>query len=72
MYAMAWAECFGCKRNFAFNPVKVPSIRIDGDRKPVCAICVARVNPMRVANGLEPIEVHPDAYTACDEREMGE
>jgi hypothetical protein len=29
---------------------------------PVCRECVERVNPIRVAGGLEPIVPHPDAY----------
>lgn len=55
-------ECFGCKTLFTFNADFVPSIPIDGVREPVCAECVKRANPMRIANGLDPIYVHPDAY----------
>jgi hypothetical protein len=56
------APCFGCKRVFSFNPDRVPSIPVDGVRQPVCRDCVERVNPQRVANGLEPIRVLPGAY----------
>jgi hypothetical protein len=48
----------------------VPSIRIAGDRKPICLTCVNRANPMREANGLEPIVPHPEAYEPCDESEL--
>ena len=54
--------CFGCRRPFSFNPDLVPSIPINGVKEPVCADCVARVNPQRLANGLELIHVLPGAY----------
>lgn len=31
---------------------KVPSIRVNGVREPVCRSCVERVNPVREKNGL--------------------
>ena len=61
-YLIAMAPCFGCKRVFSFNPDLVPSIRVQGNREPICAACVARANPLRIANGLEPIQVLPGAY----------
>jgi hypothetical protein len=61
-YVLTWSECFGCHRVFAYNPVHVPSIRHNGNREPICAKCVARANPERIKNGLEPIVIHPDAY----------
>lgn len=72
MVALAFSRCFGCKRLFAYNPVHVPS-HLDeatGTKEPVCAACVAVVNPRRIANGLEPIVPHPEAYEACDESEL--
>lgn len=69
-YALATSPCIGCGRLFSYNPVRVPSITIAGDRKPICRDCVARANPMRVANGLDPIVPLPDAYEACDEGEL--
>ena len=71
-YVTAYGECIGCKKLFHFNPVRVPSISIEGrPREPVCADCVARVNPMRAKNGLPPIVPHPEAYGACEEGELG-
>lgn len=70
MYAFATSRCFGCKRIFTYNPVRVPSIPINGSREPICATCVERVNPLRIANGLEPIVPLPDAYEACHESEL--
>ncbi len=68
--ALAMSECFGCKRVFAYNPLRVPSIPIRGERQPICLDCVHAVNPKRVANGLAPIIPHRDAYEPCDEQEL--
>jgi hypothetical protein len=70
MYALAYGACFGCKRIFAFNPVRVPSIIVNGSKEPVCENCVRIANPRRIANGLPPIMPLPDAYEACDEGEL--
>ena len=71
-YVSAMGECYGCGRLFSFNPLRVPSITPPGGdtRRPICEFCVTRVNPIRVANGLEPIVPFPDAYEACDESEL--
>ena len=55
-------ECIGCRRLFSFSPSRVPSIPINGTREPVCRDCVERVNPRRLANGLDPIVPLPGAY----------
>lgn len=60
---IAYGDCFGCGRPFWFSPTRVPSTRdADGVRQPICADCVARANPRRVANGLPPIEPLAGAY----------
>jgi hypothetical protein len=70
-YALAFGPCIGCKRLFHFNPLRVPSCSaVTGKREPICAECVERVNPIRIANGLDPIVPHWDAYGACDEVEL--
>lgn len=70
-YALAMSPCIGCGRLFSYNPMRVPSCSaVTGKREPICAECVARVNPMRIANGLDPIVPAPDAYEACEEREL--
>jgi hypothetical protein len=69
-YAFCAGPCCGCGQPFVFNPRRVPSIRINGHRQPICRSCIARVNPMRRANGLEEIVPLPDAYEPCDEREL--
>jgi len=71
-YVLATGPCIGCGNVFSYNPVRVPSCSaVTGKREPICEACVARVNPMRVKNGLEPIVPLPDAYEGCDESELG-
>jgi hypothetical protein len=59
---LAVGICFGCRLPMQFNAELVPSIRHEGVLQPICRVCVARVNPQRVANGLDPIVVQPGAY----------
>lgn len=61
-YVFALGPCYGCGRLFSFNAERVPSIIVDGRREPICADCVEASNPIRTANGLEPIVPPPDAY----------
>lgn len=70
-YALAMGPCVRCRQIFSFNPVRVPSIMIHGSRQPVCRACVDLINPLRRANGLEPIVPLPDAYDECEEGELG-
>lgn len=69
-FVLAWSECFGCKKVIGYNPIRVPSVRYNGVREPVCAACVERANPERAARGLEPIVPHPEAYEPADEAEL--
>jgi hypothetical protein len=70
-YALAMGSCYSCHKPFSFNPLRVPSLRVNGVREPICQECVDKVNPMRIANGLPPIVPARDAYDACDEGELG-
>jgi len=55
--------CPGCRQPFIYNPSAVPSVKLDGWRKPICRGCLDRlINPDRIANGLEPIVPLPGAY----------
>jgi hypothetical protein len=63
-------HCVGCNRLFSFNPDLVPSLTVDGIREPICQSCVVRVNPKRIANGLDPIIPLPGAYEPSGEGEM--
>lgn len=70
-YAIVFGPCIGCGETFGFNPLSVPSSSaVTGEREPICRACVERVNPMRVKNGLPPIEPLPDAYEPADENEL--
>jgi hypothetical protein len=69
-YALAFSPCYGCKRLFGYNPMRVPSVTVNGSRAPICRDCVKRVNPERVRNGLEPIVPFADAYEPIDESEL--
>ena len=70
-YAFVFAPCLVCKREFSMNPVRVPSFRWNGVKEPICKSCMDVINEARVEKGLEPFSIHPDAYDACDEMELG-
>jgi hypothetical protein len=70
-YALAMGPCIGCGKNFAYNPLHVPSVTSPGgQREPICRNCVTLYNPLRLARGLKPIEPHPDAYEPCKEQDL--
>ena len=55
-----------CGAMMTYNPDRVPSIRIKGERQAVCRACIEQANPKRIENGLEAIVIHPDAYEAAE------
>ena len=62
-HIIAFGECAGCQRPIAFNPDRVPSIRVDGQREPICRGCHGAWNRIhRTSKGLEPVPLDPDAY----------
>jgi len=62
-FYIATGSCIGCGRTFSFNPDRVPSSSaITGQREPICQVCVERINPVRIKNGLAPIVPLPGAY----------
>jgi hypothetical protein len=69
-YMMAFGTCASCKRTFGFNPHKVPSVRVNNTREPVCEQCFNRLNVIRKEKGLPEWTKHPDAYEAADESEL--
>jgi hypothetical protein len=69
-YAMVMADCLICKKLFSMNPVKVPSFRVDGVKRPICQPCLEYVNDKRELAGSPPFVIANDAYQACDEREL--
>jgi len=69
-YVFCTSSCANCGRLFSYNPMRVPSVRVKGAREPVCETCIRRANQLRIANGLDPFVVLPDAYQPCDESEL--
>jgi hypothetical protein len=69
-YVMATGQCLLCSRPFMFNPVKVPSFRVNGVKQPMCSLCMEQVNLKRKLMNVEEFVIPPDAYEACDEDEL--
>ena len=67
-------SCVACGAQDYGNVELVVSVRVkrdadggvyaapDGQREPLCRQCAARANENRVADGMEPFFIHPDAY----------
>lgn len=69
-YVSCYSACAACGVPFFYNPLRVPSIPIGGVREPICQTCMDALNAHRRTLQLEPIAIHPDAYTGCDEHEL--
>lgn len=69
-YAMVMSPCINCRKPFSYNPHRVPSIRINGVREPVCQTCIETANRARAAQGIPAIEILPGAYDPIDESEL--
>lgn len=64
-YMFVVGGCAACGRVITFNPDRVPSIRVNGRREPLCPACFARWNEIhRVSKGLPPVEPDPLAWEA--------
>lgn len=67
-YMTLLCNCYTCGKQMTANPHFVPCVPAHltrtGEKEPVCRDCIERANPKRIENGLEPIEIHPDAYEA--------
>jgi hypothetical protein len=64
------ADCSRCRRVFAFNPLRVPSVVVAGERLPLCRDCVEWANAIRASRGLATWTVYPDSYEPVDEQEV--
>jgi len=70
-YATVFSPCVNCGRLFGYNPHKVPSIIVNGEREPVCLPCIVAENRKRTASGQELLaDPHPDAYEPIHESEL--
>lgn len=67
-YMFCTAECVRCRALFTFNPLRVPSVVVNGTREPICKSCVEWANTERAKLGLPLFPVLPDAYepVECD------
>jgi len=65
--AQLLTPCINCGATFSCHPHKVPSIRVNGKKEPLCETCAKRW-----------IELHPEAnftipegaYESCNEDEL--
>jgi len=69
-YVLMHSNCANCNQVFAYNPHKVPSVRVGGRNNPVCQPCIVNANRLRVEKGLEPFQIAEDAYEAIPESEL--
>lgn len=69
-YVVAYGTCAGCRKLISFNPLYVPSVRVGGVAHPVCRTCIEVANPKRVAAGLEPFVIHPQAFEPLPEHDL--
>jgi len=61
-YMFVMGNCCNCGGLFSFHPDFVPSLRVKGEKQPVCGTCIAGANEQRVEMGMPPFEVHSEAY----------
>jgi hypothetical protein len=59
-------ECLSCRKQFTFNPKKVPSFK----GEPVCQECMERANKIREEKGLKPHPIMEGAYKEAPEEEV--
>ncbi len=70
-FCFAFSKCAACHQPFAYNPLRVPSVRINGVREPICRGCVVEWNVRMVKAGKEPHPIPDDAYEPIREEELG-
>ncbi len=62
-YCWIVGECVGCGNLIHFNPNRVPSIRVNGEREPLCRSYFNKWNLFhRVSKGLPDYPLDPNAY----------
>ena len=70
-YAVMMSPCLTCGRIFGYNPHRVPSLLINGERQPVCLPCIDQENRRRQLVGQDLLaDPHPDAYEPTKESEL--
>lgn len=62
-FMLVYGTCCACGSRISFNPDKVPSLRVNGVREPICRACFEQWNQIhRTSKGLDPLPLAPDAY----------
>lgn len=69
-WIMMHGNCAACGTRVAFNPNKVPSIRVHGVREPLCAACVVKANTKAKAEGKPEFQIPEGAYEPTRESEI--
>lgn len=69
-WVSAFGPCVGCGAMFSFNPHRVPSLPVQGVRKPICRGCIDEASRRRVEQGMQPHPVFPDAYSPLPASEL--
>ena len=69
-YVFMLGMCVGCRKMISFNPNKVPSVRINGEKEPLCEECATQINKNRAKAGMEVCVIHKDAWEAIPEEEL--
>jgi len=67
-YLTMLCDCCACGTLIQCNPDKVPSLRLNGKREPLCRACFGKWNEVhRTSKGLDPVALDPEAYSPLDE-----
>jgi hypothetical protein len=67
-YVLGSGSCCACKARIpVFNQARVPSIRIDGRKEPLCEACARRWVELHPEAGFT---IPDDAYTYCREEDL--
>lgn len=70
-FALLYCNCVACHKPIAVNPNYCPSLRINGERKPLCMSCFDKWNVIhRLNKGLVPLPLHRKAYAPCPADEV--
>jgi hypothetical protein len=69
-YLFVMSACVVCRQPFTYNPLRVPSVVVNGTREPICRACVERANVVRRDRGLPTWPIFDDSYEPVDEHEV--
>ena len=61
-YMTCTSHCVGCGELISYNPSRVPSIRVNGEKQALCLECATKINQNRIKAGMDACFIPPDAY----------